>query len=287
MVSAGGDAVPSRDWVLMRTLDSLIGVDLGATRVRAYRVQVEPQGLRAVSRVQASFKTGFVPLSIERQMAAEPVSPEEAEHGRHRVEVIAHVIRQAAGGGPFRLGLAAPGLKTPCGIGVSRYGPRIPNLLGALEQELGVRPLLLGDDGHLAGVGEEVGAAGRFRGVADAYLVAAGTGLGEALKRGGCLLKEFPRAWQVAPEVEQALRAAAWRHAPRVDELADALAALVSMRGRVQRLVLAQRFVELQELAAVLEQRLGIEVCFSRLPEGPALGAVACMLGETAVENEG
>lgn len=248
-----------------------VGVDLGATRVRAYRVYSGPEGLWAGERREATFGS-FRSPALEAQLAGAPLSEEEEEAGLERVEIVAATIAALTGGSACRLGIAAPGLKTDDrrGIRVLRYGPRLPRLVEQLEVRLGLEMGPLGDDGHLAGWGEERGRGGLFAGCRDAYLLGAGTGLAQALKRGGRILppEEVPR---LPLEAEDALRAERLRTHPQ--QALAWLDALVREKLPLERVVLSQRFAEHRGLLEELE----CDVLLSVLPEAPALGAVAVL----------
>lgn len=251
----------------------LVGVDLGASRVRAYRVLCGPEGLWAEERAEAAFEDDFVPVPLPAQLQAAPVGEEEERAGLGRVEVIASTVEAVSGGRPCRLAVAAPGLKTADrrGLRVLRYGPRIPRLADLLEARLALEVGALGDDGHLAGWGEEKGRGGQFRDCRNAYLLGAGTGLAQALKREGRVLdpEEVPR---LSLDDEDALRAD--RLLTHPGEAARRIAALARTHQPLDRLVLSQRFSG--EILQLLE--LDCPVVLSALPEAPALGAVAVLL---------
>ena len=202
---------------------TLIGVDGGASRVRAYQVLADNQageaGLRLggahAERVYA--RARFTPVSgpIQReQYAARAVSltPEERDRGRvvaaavaECVIDVAHVAAPRSSNGRVLLGIGMPGLKTDDGRGIAvmNNGPRIPDLAEQIEEKLSaagvalVAPIRrLGSDGDYCGLGEQHAVDGQFRNVDQAYYVGGGTGLAEALKLGGTLLPfDEVRAW--------------------------------------------------------------------------------------------
>ncbi len=206
-----------------RTDDTLlIGVDGGATSVRAHEVIVEhdPDGPR-FSLGPASAHRDYPPSSFDpiptktqhEQHAAARIDPTPQERDRGKtiaetmVDCIADVARNAAqrSPGPLCLGLGMPGLKTADhrGIAVMNNGPRIPNLLDQLEvalREKGVKlfyPIRrVGSDADYAGLGERFAADGSFRNIDHAYYLGGGTGLAEALLLNGELLPfDSVRTW--------------------------------------------------------------------------------------------
>lgn len=200
----------------------LIGVDGGATRVRAHDVLVDrsPSGLAFRlgdhHAVRAYPPTDFRPLPLNQQWEEQTIDrvkpiPCEVRRGRTIaatiVECVTQVVRAAGAdaSGHVRLGLGMPGLKTPDGRGIAvmKNGPRMPQLGEWVEAGLrreGVtlaEPLRrIGSDADYCGLGEECSTEGLLRDVADAYYLGGGTGLTEALKlRGGLLPLDGAREW--------------------------------------------------------------------------------------------
>ena len=205
----------------------LIGVDGGATEVKAHAVAVDtatqPPAYRlrseAASRIYP-VDPQFTPVPIAEQLAqrdAGRIEPTPAEHVQGRAWVAAAAdaiteVARACGSRPVLVGAGMPGLKTPDGRGISAInnGPRIPDYLDALEAALdkaGVRlaaPLAtLGSDADYCGLGEEHAADGLFRDVTHAYYVGCGTGIADALKLRGVLVPFdtardwIMKAWQI------------------------------------------------------------------------------------------
>jgi len=210
------------------------------------------------------------------------------------------------------VGVALPGVKTADGRGtlVVRNGPRVPDYLDRLEARLaeaGLDVLPIGrlfGDGECCGRGEELASGGLLRGVGDAYYLGSGTGVAEALKRGGRLVpleaaEGFPRAWELTDErglsLEDSVAVAAvnrrWLEAtsqPRplrpsewpedhVDRDVLAVAALTNLGTAAARLV-HRRLVAAAERGRPLErvvlgQRLGLLWCDERA--GPFLAGTA------------
>ena len=205
----------------------LLGIDGGATRVRAHEVQLRAQAAGGPPRpvagarcAQADYPRvpGFRPVPLARQ-EAERDAPRlellERAQGEAWVETAARCCLEVArsrGAREALVGACMPGLKTADrrGTAVVAHGPRIPDLLERLEQALrdgglGLAAPIWGlaSDGDAIGLGEDASARGALRGVADAYLVSAGTGLAEALKLGGRLVPFdevdgwLPKAWRM------------------------------------------------------------------------------------------
>jgi hypothetical protein len=195
----------------------LIGVDGGATNVRALPVRVRDDGLLepAGARVELAHG-GFEPEDIAVQQAEagdvrDPRPPAEAEAASHRADVTARAIAEAAGDARrVALGICMPGVRTADGRGIAvlRNGPRSPRFLDELEARLRARgvqlaapiPPLLGD-GVAGALGERRASGGGLLDVGDAYWLAGGTGLAEAFLVGGRVraLDEFrgvvTKAW--------------------------------------------------------------------------------------------
>jgi len=208
----------------------LIGVDGGASEVRAHEVLVLPRrppsegptlelGPASASCLYDRAR-GFRPLPIASQLLAvergrvEPKGLEGAQ-GRLWLEATARAIVAVASQTArkrVRVGVCMPGLKTKDGRGIAviRNGPRIPDYLEHLQVLLAaddlclVRPIArLSSDGEACASGEDTSAHGALRGVENAYYIGGGTGIAEALKVGGRILgfdalKGFLRkAWQM------------------------------------------------------------------------------------------
>lgn len=183
----------------------LIGVDGGATEVKAHAIVAAANGL--VTGVgHAAFRHaivgGFAPVPIEAQLAergsglVRPGSVER-EQAALWIDSCALAIESVAAGArraDVLVGICMPGLKTRDGRGIDamRNGPRIPDMLDRLEMRLARDGIVLAapiarilGDGEACGHGEDASWTGGFRGVADAYYVGGGTGLAECFKIGG------------------------------------------------------------------------------------------------------
>jgi hypothetical protein len=205
----------------------LIGVDGGATEVKAYAVAYDSLSrptsfaLRSESASQVYTRMpDFAPVPLTEQLAQRDVgrirlSASETEQGKLWVEAASRAILQVAQHVDARrvlVGVGMPGLKTLHGRGicVMNNGPRIPDYLDALEHELAaggielVSPIAaLGSDADCCGLGEEYAAEGLFRDVENAYYVGGGTGIADALKLRGQLVpfdqarSWIMKAWQI------------------------------------------------------------------------------------------
>jgi len=190
----------------------LIGVDGGATGVKAHQVfvlQDGPQPLLALGPASAEHcydrVPGFEPVELARQVRdadSGRVRPTRAEReqGRTWVEAAAQAIEAVAsqtGAGPLAIGMCMPGLKTRDGRGIAvlNNGPRLPAYLDELEQELRARELVLArpiaglvSDGVACALGEQHEAHGALRGVAQACYIGGGTGVAEAFVLDGAVV---------------------------------------------------------------------------------------------------
>lgn len=183
----------------------LIGVDGGATQVRAHAIEAVGGDLTtAFQRAAFTYEVlpGFEPAPLDQQIAEcegdrVRVGDLEREQGERWIDACAHAIESvAAGAGRARVvvGMCMPGLKTRAGRGIDamRNGPRVPDFLDRLEGRIARAGIVLAtpiarleSDGDACGHGEEASPDGSFRGVANAYYVGGGTGLAECFKLEG------------------------------------------------------------------------------------------------------
>ncbi len=190
----------------------LIGVDGGATEVKAHAVACDPPDRPQTFRLRPEHAArhyervaGFEPIPVQQQLAdfrggSLKLRDSEREQGARWIEATADVIADVArqcGGRRVRVGIGMPGLKTADarGIAVLNNGPRIPDFLDRLEvrlAELGVelvQPIRrLGSDADYCGLGEQHADEGAFRDVDSAYYLGGGTGIADALKLRGRLV---------------------------------------------------------------------------------------------------
>ncbi|GJM26871.1 MAG: hypothetical protein DHS20C16_32860 [Phycisphaerae bacterium] len=207
----------------------LIGVDGGATEVKAHEVLMRASGDErqfelgnaSASRVYESVP-GFVPVPVTQQFSerdhnAIEIKPAEQQQADKWIdatfEAVAEVASKASSTGPVQIGIGMPGLKSPDkrGIVVINNGPRLPKYLEQLEGKLeaaGIKlatPIAaLGSDADYCGIGEEYASNGLFRDVENAYYMGAGTGVADAMKLNGKLVTFdeastwIQKSWQVA-----------------------------------------------------------------------------------------
>lgn len=206
----------------------LIGVDGGATNVRAHQVHVDTNNVgdrfylgQASSQLRYP-PSDFVPIPLQRQLDEQGagrmlLSSTEAKRGSEiaatMAQAVINVARESEGSADqVILGIAMPGLKTAEGRGIAvlNNGPRMPRLAKTIEtslEEAGivlVKPIhRLGSDGDYCGMGEQFALDGLFRDVDHAYYLGGGTGLAESLKLGGKLVTFdqahlwIAKAWQM------------------------------------------------------------------------------------------
>lgn len=179
----------------------LVGVDGGATEVKAHAVVAVSGGL-AAGEEHAAFRhvlvPGFTPVPIdvqrrERESGRLVIGDLERVQSERWIDSFADAILSVAaraGRTDVWLGVCTPGLKSRDGRGVEvvRNGPRLVGFLDRLESRLALEgldvvasipPLL--SDGHACGLGELAHPEGGFRGVSNAYYVGGGTGVAECL----------------------------------------------------------------------------------------------------------
>jgi predicted NBD/HSP70 family sugar kinase len=189
----------------------LIGVDGGASKVLAHRVDILEDPIRFAPVepiVEVSYddseryQSGFRP---------HPLADQLAEHRAGDVHQLEDETRQESAfldsfckaiAGVYApeddrlvvIGIGLPGLKTPDRRGISAManGPRMPRFLdklGSMLAEQGYSTLhrihALGSDADYCGLGEHWGAAGAMRDVSNAYYLGIGTGVADALLLGG------------------------------------------------------------------------------------------------------
>lgn len=213
-----------------------IGVDLGATRVRAARVRCAAGGLGAgdpgpvelVSELHQARFAPFTPVSLAEQREAHKrsgaapgdselgIQPEEARAASERIECAADLLSRALQGAPSQrapsqraptgVAVCAPGLRTPDqrGLAVCANAPRAPRWSEQLQAALArrgfdVRIAALVGDGFAAALGESCARAGGLRGIEDGYVLLPGTGLGEGWKRAGTTVPDDERAQLFEP----------------------------------------------------------------------------------------
>jgi hypothetical protein len=206
----------------------LIGVDGGATEVKAHEVIAQQAGDTRIFELGSACAgrvydhvADFVTVPVAQQLSerdhnAIEIRPAEQQQADEWIdaafEAIAEVASQASAKGPVQIGVGMPGLKSPDkrGIVVINNGPRLPRYLEQLETKLSAAGIqlatpiaALGSDADYCGIGEEYASEGLFRDVDNAYYMGAGTGIADALKLRGQLVTFdeaagwLQKAWQI------------------------------------------------------------------------------------------
>lgn len=192
---------------------TLIGIDGGATEAKGHLVTVQGKGKRArfaLGEVSAARKyervEGFAPVPVAEQIAqrnAGDLRLTEAERaqGEKVTDAAAQTvieIARRAGAERVLIGMGMPGLKTADGRGINAInnGARMPAFLDSLEAKIAAAGLTLvapiarlGSDADYCGIGEEFATQGAFRRVRSAYYIGCGTGIADALKIDGRLVR--------------------------------------------------------------------------------------------------
>jgi len=194
-----------------------IGLDCGASVHKAYALELvrtgdalalEPSG--ASAHVNYTPVDGFAPLPVAQQLEqarAAEIAASEAERASARAwtacaSAAVLAVARASGARQVRLGVCAPGLKRADGRGLIALanGPRVPDFATELERALAEadcaleRPLArIHGDARACVEGERCARAGLLHELECAWLVAGGTGLGEALLAAGraCDFEDF------------------------------------------------------------------------------------------------
>jgi hypothetical protein len=201
-----------------------VGVDAGATRVRAGAVRVDWERGRPRLELAGELHSevypraeGFEPWPLARQ-ARDPERPDaEVLQAALCLDATARCIREALTAAPtprgceLRVAVCLPGLRSAeeRGIRAALHLPRMPDFVGELEARLrgfapGLSPIgRVLSDGRARGLGERFGAGGAFAGTSEGYYLGAGTGLAESFLRCGDVLDEtrlpagLLRAWEL------------------------------------------------------------------------------------------
>ncbi len=221
----------------------LIGIDGGATEAKSHQVLVTGEGDGAaftLGEISASQRyervEGFKPVPVADQIAERSagtvnVSERERAQGEKYTDAAAKTvtaIAERAGAKRVLVGMGMPGLKTPDGRGIDAInnGARTPDFLDRLEVKIRDAGIVLaspisrlGSDADHCGLGEEHAAEGAFRSVDNAYYVGCGTGIADALKLSGALVRFdetkdwLQKSWQIAswlgPTFEKTMSASA------------------------------------------------------------------------------
>ena len=206
----------------------LIGIDGGATKVSGWSIVVEDENTFSFGELHAEklyneidgYIESFKSIDITEQLAQFKnnnikLTEEEIQHGKTYIEAAAQVIEQIVAKSSVKkalIGIGMPGLKTSDlrGIAVMANGPRMIDFCRDLENRLAgseiqfVSPIVgLGSDAFYCGMGEEYAREGRFRYVENSYYIGGGTGVADALKLDGSLVKLddikswFAKTWEM------------------------------------------------------------------------------------------
>jgi len=198
----------------------LIGIDGGATEAKAHLVSVEgapgaPRFLLGETQCMRKYERvgDFKPVDVKEQFRQRDaneivLTPAEIEQGELYIEAAAQVVIEicsVTGARRALVGMGMPGLKTPDGRGINviNHGPRMPEFLAKLEQNIRaagidlVTPIArLGSDADYCGIGEQYAEGGAFAGVENAYYAGLGTGVADAMKlRGKLVTFDAAKAW--------------------------------------------------------------------------------------------
>lgn len=219
----------------VQSANILVGIDGGATSVRAHVVVVRAGMLETTSASQAADYAAsgarFEPVALDVQLgehargAVAPLPAEQRESAA-RARLVAAVTARALAielglqadpspgelasrlaGRAVRIGWCWPGLKSGDGRGVlvAKNGPRALDFAGEVEaalREAGIVPAAplppAMSDGLACGLGERLAAAGALRGVQHAWYFGGGTGLAEAALVDGRVraVDELGRGWK-------------------------------------------------------------------------------------------
>lgn len=201
----------------MQTASILVGVDGGATSVRAHVVVVRGGLLAATGAAAAETFAAdgvvFEPVPLAQQLdeqargATTPTAAERRESAARARSLAAATARALAAelgldpqapaqelaarlaGRALRIGWCWPGLKSADGRGVlvAKNGPRALDFAGEVESALRERGIELASplpppmsDGLACGLGERLAEQGALRGVQHGWYFGGGTGLAEA-----------------------------------------------------------------------------------------------------------
>lgn len=192
----------------------LIGIDGGATKLSGWMIEFDSEtglfsrGRKNIERRYKDYngyKDNFVPVDLKIQLdemeTGIRIQPDEKKQAdiykRAAVDVIIGLLENQKDKKAL-VGIGMPGLKTKDqrGIAAIANGPRMPDYCDFLENELKNKGLKLkapiarlGSDADYCGLGEEYSESGLFRGVANAYYLGGGTGVADALKLNGELVR--------------------------------------------------------------------------------------------------
>ncbi len=220
----------------MNTMSSLknailIGIDGGATKLSGWAVEFNEYtqlfrlGNLNIQKKYSDYQgynESFKPVDIKTQL--EEMNSHIFIAGEEKVQ--ADIYMKAAADVTIELlqtnkdkkaliGIGMPGLKTKDlrGISAIANGPRMPAYCDFLEEKIDEQSLELlapiahlGSDADYCGLGEEYSENGLFRNIDNAYYLGGGTGVADALKLNGKLLRFdhakhwIAKAWEMKSE---------------------------------------------------------------------------------------
>ena len=185
----------------------LIGIDGGASKVLAHKVDILTNPMRFVAlkpfievayHSSDSFSPKFQPIILSRQLKEHKSgnvkqTKSEASQEMALIESFTKAIKTILRDDINKdvlIGMGLPGLKTEDkrGITAMANGPRMPQFLTKLESALAaegyttLNPIhAIGSDADYCGLGEQWGDEGGMRGVSSAYYFGVGTGIADAM----------------------------------------------------------------------------------------------------------
>jgi len=210
----------------MNTISSLknailIGIDGGATKLNGWTVEFNQNtGLFRLGNLNIqkkysdyhgyieSFKPVDIKTQLEEMNAQILIAEEEKVQAEIYMKAAADVtieLLQSYKDKKALIGIGMPGLKTKDlrGISAIANGPRMPAYCDFLEEKIHEQSLELlapiahlGSDADYCGLGEEYSENGLFRDIDHAYYLGGGTGVADALKLNGKLLRfDHAKQW--------------------------------------------------------------------------------------------
>lgn len=199
----------------------LIGIDGGASKISGWTVEFNQNtGLFRLGNLNVQKKYSdyqgynkyFKPVSLKTQLSEMNsqffIAKEEKDQAEIYMKAASDVIAellQTYKDKNALIGIGMPGLKTKDlrGISAIANGPRMPAYCDFLEAEIYKQGLKLtapidhlGSDADYCGLGEEYSENGLFRNIDHAYYLGGGTGVADALKLNGKLVRfDFAKQW--------------------------------------------------------------------------------------------
>ena len=199
----------------------LIGIDGGASKLSGWTVEFNQNtGLFRLGNLNVQkkysdyqgYNEDFEPVDLKTQLNEMNtqifIAKEEKVQAEIYMKAAADVtleLLQAYKDKKALIGIGMPGLKTKDQRGISAIanGPRMPAYCNFLEEEIHEQGLELlapiahlGSDADYCGLGEEYSENGLFRNIDHAYYLGGGTGVADALKLNGKLVRfDHAKLW--------------------------------------------------------------------------------------------